>query len=356
MTSETPHSQPLRIKELDALRGIAALCVLFFHYTMGRPEAQWGFKLGVTGVDLFFIISGFVIFMSIQKVASGTEFAVNRFTRLYPTYWACATITYIAQLIGNQWFHHTNDPGLVHYLVNLTMFQHYFKVGDLDGPYWTMILEMVFYICMFFLLVFKQVKHILWYGLGLLFIIALYCMWLEKYYPAINWDFVYWFHLFTHFPLFLAGIIFYRIIHQQGQWYFNYALLALCFMVQSNLFDNFPKAADFISHQEYMMVLGIYFLLFILFVNHKLGFMVSKPTLFFGKISFALYLIHQFISIDFIIPELLKHHWAFWPAAFVAFCISVLLASLITYCIEVPLGKKLNLILRRKLSLPLKHR
>lgn len=345
----------VRIKELDALRGIAALFVVFFHYTMGRPEAHWGFKLGVTGVDLFFIISGFVIFMSIQKVSSGKEFAVNRFTRLYPTYWACATVTYIAQLIGNQWFHHTNDPGLVHYLVNLTMFQHYFKVGDLDGPYWTMILEMVFYICMFFLLVFKQVKHVLWYGLGLLFMIALYCMWLENYYPGINWDFVYWFHLFTHFPLFLAGIVFYRIIHGVGKWHVNYGILALCFVVQSNLFDNFPKAADFISHTEYMMILGFYFLLFILFVNHKLGFIVSKPTLFFGKISFALYLVHQFISIDFIIPELLKHHWSFWPAAFVALFVSVSLATLITYFIEVPLGKKLNLALRRKLSLPLKH-
>lgn len=345
----------VRIKELDALRGIAALFVVFFHYTMGRPEAHWGFKLGVTGVDLFFIISGFVIFMSIQKVSSGKEFAVNRFTRLYPTYWACATVTYLAQLIGNQWFHHTNDPGLVHYLVNLTMFQHYFKVGDLDGPYWTMILEMVFYICMFFLLVFKQVKYILWYGLGLLFLIALYCMWLENYYPDINWDFVYWFHLFTHFPLFLAGILFYRIIHGLGKWYVNYGILVLCFIVQSNLFDNFPKAADFISHTEYLMVLGVYFLLFILFVNHKLGFIVSKPTLFFGKISFALYLIHQFISIDFIIPELLKRHWSFWPAALVALCVSVSLATLITYYIEVPLGKKLNLALRRKLNLPLKH-
>lgn len=346
---------PSRIKELDALRGIAALFVVFFHYTMGRPEAQWGFKLGVTGVDLFFIISGFVIFMSIRKVSSATEFAVNRFTRLYPTYWACATVTFIAQHIGNHWFYHTNNTSTVHYLVNLTMFQHYFKVGDLDGPYWTMILEMVFYICMFFLLLFKQVKNIMSWGLGLLFVIALYCMWLETYYPAINWDFVYWFHLFTHFPLFLAGIVFYRIIHNEGKIYFNYAILVLCFVVQSNLFDNFPKAADFISHTEYMMVLGFYFLLFILFVNHKLGFIVSKPSLFIGKISFALYLIHQFISIDLIIPELLKHGCPFWPAALAALSVSVLLATGITYFIEVPLGKKLNLALRRKLNLPLKH-
>jgi peptidoglycan/LPS O-acetylase OafA/YrhL len=102
-------------------------------------------------------------------------------------------------------------------------------------------------------------------------------------------------------------------------------------------------------------VLGFYFLLFILFVNHKLGFIVSKPTLFFGKISFALYLIHQFISIDLIIPELLKLGCPFWPAVFAALSISVVLATGITYFIEIPLGKKLNLALRRRLHLPLKH-
>lgn len=56
--------QSNRYTELDALRGIAALMVVFFHFTMDRPQGQMGFKLGVTGVDLFFIISGFVIFMS----------------------------------------------------------------------------------------------------------------------------------------------------------------------------------------------------------------------------------------------------------------------------------------------------
>ena len=47
-----------RYKELDALRGIAALVVVLFHLTMEREQAKLGFELGVTGVDLFFIISG----------------------------------------------------------------------------------------------------------------------------------------------------------------------------------------------------------------------------------------------------------------------------------------------------------
>jgi peptidoglycan/LPS O-acetylase OafA/YrhL len=51
-----------RYDELDVLRGFAALFVLFFHLTLFRNEAKYGFQLGITGVDLFFMISGFVIF------------------------------------------------------------------------------------------------------------------------------------------------------------------------------------------------------------------------------------------------------------------------------------------------------
>ncbi|MGZ4099102.1 MAG: acyltransferase family protein, partial [Bacteroidia bacterium] len=68
-----------RYKELDAMRGFAALFVMFFHYTTHTPHSLSFLELGVTGVDLFFIISGFVIFMSINKVRSAKEFMINRF-------------------------------------------------------------------------------------------------------------------------------------------------------------------------------------------------------------------------------------------------------------------------------------
>ena len=70
-----------RYKELDALRGFAALFVVFFHYTTHTAYASSFLELGVTGVDLFFIISGFVIFMSIGQVSSAREFIINRFAR-----------------------------------------------------------------------------------------------------------------------------------------------------------------------------------------------------------------------------------------------------------------------------------
>ncbi|MES2763850.1 MAG: acyltransferase [Bacteroidota bacterium] len=345
-----------RIKELDALRGIAALCVVLFHFTLGRPEAQYGFHLGITGVDLFFILSGFVIFMSVQKTTSALEFAINRFTRLYPTYWTCVSITALMQLLLMVYMYgNYSYLSVSKYVINLTMFQHYFKVNDIDGSYWTMIIEIVFYICILILLVAKKTRYILPFSLALLAIIGTYSIYLENIYPSLNSQLIYWFHLFTHFPLFLAGIIFYKIYRKEGKLYFNYLILLCCFIVQISLFDNFEKTILYVSQTEYMIMLGIFFLIFVLFVNDKLEFLVSRPILFLGKISFALYLIHQFISTEIIIPLLAKIGIHFWTSALIAFSICVLLATLITYFIEIPLGKKLNLFLRTKFSFPTIH-
>lgn len=346
-----------RIKELDALRGIAALGVVFFHYTLGRAEAQYGFKLGITGVDLFFMISGFVIFMSIQNVSTSLDFAVNRFTRLYPTYWTCVTITALLQLLliissSNNMV----DLSVSKYLINLTMFQHYFSVNDIDGSYWTMIIEMVFYIFIALVLSLKLVKHIIPICVVILVMIGVYSILLEQGFPTLNTTLTYWARLFVHFPLFFAGILFFEIRQQQSKWFLNYLLVALCFIIQCSLYNNSSKASSYISNAEYIIMLSVYFVLFILFVKHKLQFIVTKSTLFLGKISFALYLIHQFMSTAIIIPYVLNHLIQnFWFAAFIALIISISIATLITYFIEIPIGKKLNTALKVKLRLPVSH-
>ncbi len=70
-----PEAPKARLAELDALRGIAALAVVVFHYTVKAPEilprvvtVDHGFALGNYGVQLFFAISGFVIFMTVLEL------------------------------------------------------------------------------------------------------------------------------------------------------------------------------------------------------------------------------------------------------------------------------------------------
>jgi peptidoglycan/LPS O-acetylase OafA/YrhL len=345
-----------RYKELDALRGFAALFVLFFHYTTHTPYQNRLLELGVTGVDLFFIISGFVIFMSINHVSSAREFIVNRFARLYPTYWASVTFTALLMLI----VHHTYNIGealsTFKYIGNMSMFQHYLRAGNIDGTYWTMIIEMVFYILILILFRMKALKYILHIGAALLLFTVAWDIWIEARFDFLYRTIRYIFPLINHFPLFLAGILFYKILHgEKSLW--HYTLLAACLPVQIMLYNNGGSAYNYIGQWSYGGMLIFYFIVFAAFINQRLRFIVNAPALFFGKISFALYLVHQFVSIDVIIPLLTqKTATPYWAAALAAFTVSVGVSVFITYYIEVPLGKKIKaLLLKREISHEVVH-
>src|SRR5690606_1085154 len=95
MPNTTTTKTTQRYLELDALRGIATLMVVLIHYTLRWSAYYTILKQSTTGVDLFFIISGFVIFMSLNYISGSREFIVNRLARLYPTYWAAVTFTFL---------------------------------------------------------------------------------------------------------------------------------------------------------------------------------------------------------------------------------------------------------------------
>ena len=297
-----------RIQELDALRGLAALMVVLFHFTLHRSEAELGFKLGSTGVDLFFIISGFVISMSLHSVKDGLTFVINRAARLYPTYWAAVTFTFILIRIMN-----SNENTLFHmieYLGNMSMFQFYLDIPDLDVPYWTMIVEMLFYIVMLVLFKLNLLRHIRLIGAAVCLMVTIFSVFFWSDHTQSVFELM---PLLQFFPLFFAGIMFYQIYSTQHDRYLNYLLIIGCLICQILLFNHAGRSRLVIDHMSYSVMLVIFFFLFTLFVNNKLKFIVTKPTLFLGKISFALYLVHQFVSIGIIFPYFVdKLHYNFW--------------------------------------------
>lgn len=94
-----------RFQSIDGLRGLAALLVLFHHSIHGLSEKSLGKYLaefyhlvdfGKYGVELFFVISGFVIFCSLRSVnglKDGWNFALRRQIRLDPPYWTVLILT-----------------------------------------------------------------------------------------------------------------------------------------------------------------------------------------------------------------------------------------------------------------------
>ena len=141
-----------RIAGLDLLRLAAALAVLVFHYCFrgvaGQNLSQVAFpeiagiaKYGFLGVDLFFMISGFVIAASAEG-RTAWSFAVARAGRLYPAHVVCTTLTALAIALWGIAPHHA---GFVQWLANLTMAAPVLGQRFMDGAYWSIMLELVFY-------------------------------------------------------------------------------------------------------------------------------------------------------------------------------------------------------------------
>lgn len=330
-----------RFNELDALRGIAALLVVFFHFTVDREKGVDFLDLGVTGVDLFFIISGFVIFLSIEKVSGYKQFIINRVSRLYPTYWSCVIFTFIVVIMIAFTEKNFSSVSLTQFLGNLTMFQFYFKIEDLEGTYWTMIIEMIFYIAMVILLVSRLLKH-----LDLIFISIILITVASVNFAFDNpWvsRFFYLIPLLQFLPLFYAGILFYRLISKETNLFKCYSIMVFCFVCQLLLFKHAGHSKYFVSFIEYTIMLSVYFVLFILFINNKLTFLVNNVTLFLGKISYSLYLIHWKISKFYIIPKLHDElKWNFWIVVAINLACVISIATFITYFIEIPYSKKMR--------------
>lgn len=144
-----------RFSLLDGLRFAAALGVVLFHFTAKQQNA-WGGRsvpeifpylhtftsLGYYGVHLFFVISGFVILMT----AWGKDipsYVASRISRLYPAY--IVSVLAVSTLLGAIWL---NQKHLTVYqvAVNLTMTQGAFGIDHIDGVYWTLWVELRFYI------------------------------------------------------------------------------------------------------------------------------------------------------------------------------------------------------------------
>src|SRR5262249_27508709 len=147
-----------RFFELDGLRGIAASWVMLFHYTIGvsywlRNSPELISKVtpstvnieGLLAVDLFFIISGFVIFMTVEQCRTVWDFVVSRFARLYPAFWVAATLT---SLVAIAMPSPMQPIGVLKVLANLTMLQAYLGVESIETVYWYLAFEFGFYFLM----------------------------------------------------------------------------------------------------------------------------------------------------------------------------------------------------------------
>ncbi len=198
MTSDRAH----RTYGIDLLRGIACAAVLLFHYLSRGPRAGWmpGMldprlelvaRYGYLGVHLFFMVSGYVIFMSAEG-RSAREFVASRVARLYPALWVACTLTMLLVVFsGDQRFLVSWSD----YAWNLTLVPQYVGARFVDGAYWSLAVELQFYLMVWLVLrtsSMARVELLLWAWLCIAMADALRPM-----YPAERWLIANWAPLFS---------------------------------------------------------------------------------------------------------------------------------------------------------------
>jgi len=362
-----------RIWFAQMLRGIAALCVVYFH--LGEqfwkdnelvskraylPPIDIGSKplylyitgwlghnrieLGDYGVALFFLISGFVIPFSIFKMGN-FKFFVRRCLRIYPTYIVGLTFTTLVLLLVAHTQHVPVTFDFLGYLANATLLYDVFPNPTIDGINWTLIIEMRFYLLCMLLMCFSTLKNpITLANVGLLLCLSNFVL----LYSAANITNTILLGTlkciagYSPYLIFMfVGVCFHHLF--QGTW--SPVLFGILLVVLMALF--FASCSTLTNHlwmrrlmRGYPLALGTFSLLY-LFRNRL------KPNIvlnFFAEISFPLYVIH--LSAGYALMHFL---FGFQPYSLLVFIetllVFIFLAYLLHIYVEVPsnrLGHRLT--------------
>lgn len=319
-----------RVPELDSLRGLAALSVCFCHFQI--------FPNGRTGVDLFFMISGFVIYISLSHSKTMKQFWISRLSRLFPVYWLSIllTIIFCAGCFLNFKTFKLNDI-----LGNILMLQPLFRSSMLNGVYWTLYIELVFYVFISLLWIFKLLKNIepviLICFLSICVMVGLYIL-----IGAHNSLYTRFFivtrgilPLIGYFQFFGAGILFSQIYNLGIS---NRRILLLVFSFLLIILIDYNN--DRLMHLSWHLGMSaVYYSLFILIVSKRAGFLNFKILYFLGYISYALYLIHATFGM-WVMDAFHFTSTVFNVSAGIFF--SLLLSYIITYYYDIPLRRFLK--------------
>ncbi len=331
----------MRIKYLDGLRGIAILLVLLFHaYSRWPAIVPYGadyadfplFRYGWLGVQLFFLVSGFVIFMTLDKTKSFTDFMVKRWLRLFPAMLIASLLIYATASLFYE--RPAGMPQPLNLLPGLTFIEPDWwskilgvKVSSLEGAFWSLYVEFKFYI----------IAGIVYFVLGraalVPALIALYVGSLAM--PALAAVSGYPLLLLAvkisaaltleYFGWFAAGAMYYLHVQTQSEKWFIGGLLM-------SVLSALAMRSDYALTLVTLAALAVCALFAISLKSLLMQRLLqNKLLLFLGFVSYPLYLIHENAMISMIVkmpayagwlPQVLYPLPAIALLAFVAYLVA----------------------------------
>ncbi|MDJ1137601.1 acyltransferase family protein [Streptomyces iconiensis] len=349
-----------RLRALDGLRLVAALAVVL-HHMCGMDvvtRTHWGASArelfpglfmighyGRFGVQLFFLISGFVICMSAWGRSPG-RFVAARVTRLFPAYWFSVVFFLVLWRLlpdGSR-----TPPSYTDALANLTMFQVPLGARHMAGIYWTLWAELCFYVL--FLLVLRA-------GLDRRRATAFCWLWLlasvlaqraggggaqlplvDVFAPTIT------------APLFVGGIAMY-LMYRFGPDLRLWGLLGADWLVmQHDLVTSLAAGRDrpFLTWQPYvaLIIVTACYLLMLAVALHRLDRVRWVWLTAAGNLTYPLYLIHE--ELGWALVRTLREHLGPYPTLAATLTAVLLAAWAVHRWVERPLAGLLRRRLRRE--------
>lgn len=295
------------VESIDFLRGVAAIAVMFYHLVHGTadrfdqlPWLQWITSFGHFGVQIFFVISGFVIpysmYRSRYKFKNIGSFILRRLARLEPPYLISVLICIV--LVAYRTYDPYNGgpfiaPSVPQVLLHIGYLTTYFDYKWLDSAYWTLAIEFQYYLLMaiaYPLLIKKK------YGAILFCMVA----------SALAFELKDHTLIFLHLPFFMLGISLF--LFKVGRISANEALVLVglsCVMI-------------FVINDIQHVLCGLLALFLLVFWKWT-----GRFALFLGSLSYSLYLLHDPLgqSILNFASEFISNDWTMfavlWPCSVV---------------------------------------
>lgn len=330
-----------RILWLDLLRGAAIIMVLLFHFTVRYPEKYpanafagepfFSLDFGWIGVHLFFMISGFIIYHTIRNKKGPLDFLTARLSRLMPPYWAAIGVILLLEYAHVAVFNQPNRNALPDVAYNVAMVPDIFHKRYLDGAFWSLFVEVKFYILF----------AILWSVLDMRKRINFYATFLAVFALAAVHFFLFKFpmgHNFYYFLIFWAGIGAYKVIKEDlSIWEFLFIIILT------------TAGTIGISKDGYELLIGIPVFSILFLVAERAeracpsAIRLLSPVAYLGRISYSAYLLHQ--PIGYIVLGSLAAAALGYDLALAVAIGAVVLAALIGFTfvekLDRPIAKKI---------------
>ncbi|MFH8410079.1 acyltransferase family protein [Streptomyces sp. NPDC018019] len=341
-----------RLRVLDGLRLLAALMVLAYHYitlrdgwgedpTAFSPVVRHVSEYGWLGVEVFFLISGFVICMSAWGRSLG-DFVTSRVSRLYPAYWVAVLLTAAVLTV---WPNVRSADNWETVLTNLTMLQQGLGVPDVDDAYWTLFIELKFYL-LFAVVVFRGVTYrrcVLFCGLWTVAgVVAL----------KANSDLLSVWAIAPYSPYFIAGIAFY-LMHRFRPTALLWAIVAISFLLaqhylRGRLVMNLGAKADLAEGWPVRLAVLAAFALMAAIALGWFDRLQWRWLSTAGSLTYPLYLLHMYVG--FTLIDLLRSRVPAPVLLLGIVALMLVLSWLVHRFVERPLGRKLRVAMQKSVE------